>query len=187
MFFFRVIYPNFGVKEDKSPSIEDGALGLQKENGTPSRKPVCVMHPENAPRMIRDSGFPKDFELYEYAGATLEVLPSLGSNGKKVRRPALVAKMIHRSMVEDGGAFIEVEMTASLSDLRKGEHADAEAIAAALKMYYDEKIPVRERAIRTSVARTQKPARAAAPMAQVATNDFFMKMNAPLSQASRAR
>ncbi len=182
MFFFRIIYPNYGMKEERSPSKEMDAV--------PSKKPVCVMHPENAPRMLGDNGFPKDFDLYEYAGATLEVLPSVGSNGKKVRRPALVAKMIHRAKVEEGGAFIEVEMTASLSDLRQGEHPNAEAIAAALKMYYEEKIPVKERAIKKQPvkAKTPKLAGEAAPVKQnLPTNDFFMKMNAPLTQASRAR
>ena len=95
--------------------------------------------------------------------------------------------MIHRTKVEDGGAFIEVEMTASLSDLRKGEHPNAEAIAAALKMYYEEKIPVKERAIKTQSARTQKRAPAEAPLAKVAINDFFIKMNAPSVRASQAR
>ena len=179
MFFFRVIYPNFGVKDYKSPSTEKNAL-LEK-------KPICVMHPENAPRMLRDNGFPKEFENYEYAGATLEVLPVKGANGKTIRRPALVAMMIHRTKVEDGGAFVEVEMTASLSDLRKGEHPNAEAIAAALKMYYEEKIPVRERAIRTRAAKTQKRAAVATPAAQIPVNDFFMKMNGPVAQASQAR
>jgi hypothetical protein len=190
MFFFRIIYPNYGLKADNSPSQEMDSFPSQKESGVPSRKPVCVMHPENTPRMICDNGFPKDFQFYEYAGATLEILQGPGPNGKMVRRPALVAKMIHRAKVEDG-AFVEVEMTASLCDLRKGGHPNAEAIAAALKMYYEEKIPAKERPIRTQPAKTAKMEKlvgVAAPVSQaVPANEFFMKMNAPLSQASQAR
>ncbi|MFA4994153.1 MAG: hypothetical protein WC521_02485 [Bdellovibrionales bacterium] len=187
MFSLRVIYPNFGSKGNKAPAKEYRAYSAQEEKSPPSKKPVCVMHPENAPRMIRDSGFPRDFQFYEYAGATLEVLPTVGLNGKTIRRPALVAKMIHRSKMEDGNALVEVEMTASLSDLRKERHPDAEAIAAALKMYYEEKVEIRERALRKQPAVTQKTTPVAVQAAQAPVNDFFMRMNSPLPQATQAR
>lgn len=167
MFFFRVIYPNFGLKGSKASPKEAVALCSQNESGAPTKKPVCVMHPENAPRMIGDNSFPKDFQLFEYAGATLEMFSAICPNGNTVRRPALVAKMIHRCKVDRENAFIEVEMTASLSDLRAGEHPNAEAIGAALKMFYEEKVPVKERAVRKQKAGLPKTISAAAPATQI--------------------
>ncbi|MDR3425072.1 MAG: hypothetical protein P4M13_08410 [Alphaproteobacteria bacterium] len=82
----------------------------------PVKKPACVMHPENAPRTIPDGGFPEDFDLYEYGGATIETVDCIGENGETVRRPAMVARMIKKYQNEDG-VSIEEEMTASIADL----------------------------------------------------------------------
>lgn len=108
------------------------------------RKPVCVVHPENAPRMIRDSGFPKDFADYAYLGATLEVLSIPNANGEVVRRPVLVAKLGRTYKDDIDGVSAEMEMTATLSDLRHGKHPHTDSIAAALISYYEEKIPIKE-------------------------------------------
>ncbi|MFA5041369.1 MAG: hypothetical protein WC464_07030 [Bdellovibrionales bacterium] len=170
MFSFFTKHLNFGSKKI---SPKDGsALPFEIAQCLASKKPICVMHPENAPRMIHDSGFPKDFQLYDYAGATLEVLTSIGSNGKQIRRPALVAKMVRRYKAEDGGASVEMEMTASLRDLRTGKHPNAEAVAAALRIYYEEKVPIRERAIVP-----QKVSAVFKPAARFPVNDFFTRMN----------
>jgi|GEM_PF-6450548 hypothetical protein len=170
MFFFGIRRPDFGLKKGKAPSKEDIAVFAQGGAVPPTRKPVCVVHPENASRMIRDDGFPKDFSLYEYAGATLEVLSGKGSDGKILRRPALVAKMVRRYKLDD--AFVEVEMTASIRDLRKAAHPHASSIAAALMMFYDEKVSRKE-----PVLNPQRVASAASTLSKFPANDFFAKMN----------
>lgn len=115
-----------------------------KPPAQPVKKPVCIMHPENAPRMIHDKGFPKEFLLYNYVGATLELLPSVGPEGHMIRRPALVAKLALKYRSDDDSVGIEMEMTASIKDLRKAKHPDAESIAAALAMFYEEKVHRKE-------------------------------------------
>ena len=74
------------------------------------------MHPENVPRTIPDGGYPEDFDLYEYAGPTVETVACQGKNGEIIRRPALVARMIRRYRTEEG-AYVVEEMTASVKDL----------------------------------------------------------------------
>jgi hypothetical protein len=181
MFFFGIKYLGFGANESKARLEENNAFLAQDEMSLPSRKPLCIMHPENAPRMIHDRGFSKDFALYGYAGATLELLSARDAEGRMIRRPALVAKMVRKYDVVEEGAVAQMEMTASLRDLRRGNHPHARAIAAALNTYYEEKVSNKER-----VAKARKEV-AVTTASQFPANDFFTKMNASAAQPAWAR
>jgi hypothetical protein len=176
MFFFHAKERDSELKENNTSPKENGVFPAEKDGDRLSKKPVYVMHPENAPGTIHNIGFPKDFRFYEYAGATLEVLAGNISNGKPVRRPALVAKMVRRFKTDDGGAFVEMEMTASLQDLRTGKHPHTDSIAAALKMYYEEKVLLKERVVKPQKAVSAAPLASSFPV-----NNFFEKVN-PLTQ-----
>ena len=112
------------------------------------KKPVCIMHPENAPTTIPvGSTYPIDFNRYTFAGATIEQVSVMGEDGEFSRRPALVAKMQLKREVD--GAKVKEEMTCSLKDLRQYVdpatgivgHRDSEGIASALSARYAEAIP----------------------------------------------
>jgi hypothetical protein len=172
MFFFGINRPNSGSIEGGVLSKVGCAFSTHRKAEAPVRKPVCVMHPENTPRIIHDFGFPKDFSLYAYAGATLTVLGIKRAEGGFVRRPALVAKMVRKYRLDDGGASVEVEMTASLRDLQKGKHPHATAIAAALTMYYEEKVLQKE-----AIVKTKTHAPVASSASGLPANNFFAKVD----------
>jgi hypothetical protein len=181
MAFFSIARLNFRSTEGIAPSKKTRAFPAQKKVSAPVRKPACVMHPENTPRTIYDSGFPKDFSLYEYAGAMLTVLGIKRGDSSVVRRPALIAKMVRKYQVGEGGASVEVEMTASVNDLKRGKHPHADAIAAALTMYYEEKVLQKEAVVKT---RTQAPV--ASAVSGFPANNFYAKVDFSANIETRA-
>jgi len=183
MSIFDIKYPGFFGSGRKKAAAKTGTLS-QNATNPPTKKPSSVVHPENAPRMINNNGFPKDFGLYNYAGATLRVLTCKRPNGTTVRRPALVAKMTRKYKLEksdeigdDGDAMVEMEMTASLCDLRQGKHPHADAISAALTMYYENKVAEKEGPAETTGASNSK-----APTTVFPVNDFYMKINSSVEE-----
>lgn len=120
----------------------------QKAAPTAEKKPETIIHPINAPRTIAGSdGYPVDFNQFQFAGATIELVASQRADGTPVRRPAVVAMMVRRR--NEGDTFIEEEMTASVKDLqnffdmktRERGHHDTHAISQALNAFYENKIP----------------------------------------------
>jgi len=183
MSLFDIRYPDFFGSGRKKTASKRASLSGDASN-PPVKKPSTVVHPENAPRMINNNGFPKDFCLYNYAGATLRVLTCKRPNGTSVRRPALVAKMTRKyrleksdENVDDGDAMVEMEMTASLCDLRQGKHPHSDAISAALTMYYENKVAQKE-----DPAETKNCSDSKEPTSLFPVNDFYMKINSSMEE-----
>ncbi len=108
--------------------------GLKKPQ-VPMRKPP-LMHPDNVPRTTKK--FPAAFHDYRYVGPSIEIVSM-----KEVRRPALVAHLLHEYQAIDG-ATVQEEMTASVSDLRDDMHPQTRAIAKALRAYYEKNIALEQ-------------------------------------------
>lgn len=133
-----------------------------REALVPEKKPETIIHPVNTPRTICNAGgYPGDFNQFEYAGTTVELVALPTPEGNVMRRPALVARMVRKRSA--GDTFVEEEMTASIRDLQnfvdpktgiRGYH-DTRAVTAALNIFYENKVPLHQQeAAYAQMART---------------------------------
>jgi hypothetical protein len=113
----------------------------------PTRMPPLV-HPEKVPVTMRR--FPEDFDDYRYSGPAIEKIT--GCQG--TRHPVLVARLI-RYYRSPNGVIVEEEMTASVKDLKKGRHPQAEDVASALCVYFETKT---HRGKKSDAAKREPPA-----------------------------